>query len=164
MQVSRSYDDRTARISLQISINVKKQENQNHDHDVNSTPQPSPNPQNVSRSNRASQHRLPGPSSVPAFGEAVFRPRAKHAQQQNEAATQETSQVSEIISIFDPCFECARAPPEESQATVSPGFHHLGAAKLHDGATRLKRHGCGPRFDAWRASALPAYGQISTGL
>ncbi|WP_405403569.1 hypothetical protein, partial [Paracoccus sp. Ld10] len=61
-------------ISLQISINVKKQENQNHDHDVNSTPQPSPNPQNVSRSNRASQHRLPGPSSVPAFGEAVFRP------------------------------------------------------------------------------------------
>ncbi|MCG6112797.1 MAG: hypothetical protein MEQ74_11525, partial [Paracoccus sp.] len=80
MQVSRSYDDRTARISLQISINVKKQENQNHDHDVNSTPQPSPNPQNVPRSNRASQHRLPGPSSVPAFGEAVFRPSRRRTQ------------------------------------------------------------------------------------
>ena len=87
MQVSRSYDDRTARISLQISINVKKQENQNHDHDVNSTPQPSPNPQNVSRSNRASQHRLPGPSSVPAFGEAVFRPENKCTQQENGIPT-----------------------------------------------------------------------------
>lgn len=88
MQVSRSYDDRTARISLQISINVKKQENQNHDHDVNSTPQPSPNPQNVSRSNRASQHRLPGPSSVPAFGEAVFRPENKYTQQENGGSQQ----------------------------------------------------------------------------
>ncbi|WP_231559079.1 hypothetical protein, partial [Paracoccus sp. PAMC 22219] len=98
------------------------------------------------------------------LGEAVFRPRAKHAQQQNEAATQKTLQVSDIKSIFDPYFERGGAPPKESQATVSPGFHHLGAAKLHESATRLKRHGCGPRFDAWRASALPAYGQISTGL
>ena len=70
MQVSRSYDDRTARISLQISINVKKQENQNHDHDVNSTPQPSPDPQNVSQSNQRLSTVFPAP---PAFPPSVKR-------------------------------------------------------------------------------------------
>ncbi|WP_218062320.1 hypothetical protein, partial [Paracoccus haeundaensis] len=65
------------------------------DHDVNSTPQPSPNPQNVSRSNRASQRRLPGPSSVPAFGEAVFRPENKCTQQENDIPARQTSYITD---------------------------------------------------------------------
>ncbi|MFN3275751.1 MAG: hypothetical protein ACK41U_13900, partial [Paracoccus sp. (in: a-proteobacteria)] len=35
--------------------------------------------QNSSRSNRTAA-RLPGPSSVPAFGEAVFRPQRRETQ------------------------------------------------------------------------------------
>ncbi|WP_304621191.1 hypothetical protein, partial [Paracoccus sediminilitoris] len=39
--------------------------------------------QNFFPANTASQRRLPGPSSVPAFGEAVFRQTNKQTQQQN---------------------------------------------------------------------------------
>ncbi|WP_162799040.1 hypothetical protein, partial [Paracoccus indicus] len=67
-------DNQTAHISLQINYQCQKAEEQNHQRSANqSTPAPDNPNQNFTPVSRASQHRLPGPSSVPAFGEAVFR-------------------------------------------------------------------------------------------
>jgi hypothetical protein len=84
MQASRSETDQTARISLQISINVKKQRKQ--------IPDPTPISRRPARSSipkissgpSALPAPLPGPSSVPAFGEAVFTETAIHPQVQND--------------------------------------------------------------------------------
>ncbi|WP_211659367.1 hypothetical protein, partial [Paracoccus indicus] len=74
-------DNQTAHISLQINYQCQKAEEQNHQRSANqSTPAPDNPNQNFSPVNRAFQRRLPGPSSVPAFGEAVFRQRLRQTQ------------------------------------------------------------------------------------
>ena len=106
----------------------------------------------------------------PAFPPSVKRCLGPRTNTRNKKMTSPHEKLHRVLIMNDfyqviSTFICVAAQNQVRRQTDSRAliriWHTVGAPRCGPTLINMRR---GPRFELWRASALPAYGQISTGL